>query len=110
MKKVCNGMYITGSIPKWIHIGDIFFLSDWHGLAELCGIGGEKIPSLQHSGDPSSKVLELWVEHNKHESTIDMLLLFLEDLDRFDIIYDIAPLLGKFFNTKPSKLNVLYWD
>lgn len=76
------------------------FYRDWHGLAELCDISGEKIPSLQDSNDPSNKVLELWVDHNKDESTIDKLLQFFEDMDRFDIVYDITPLIGKFQNTK----------
>lgn len=74
------------------------YYSDWHGLAELCNISGEKIPNVEESSDPSNKILELWVDHNKDESTIDKLLLFLEDTDRFDVVYDIRPLIGKFQN------------
>lgn len=53
------------------------------------------MPSLQLSSDPSNNVLEHWVDYNKDQSTVDKLLLFLEDLDRFDVIYEVKSLIGK---------------
>lgn len=72
--------------------------SDWHGLAELCRISGEKIPSLQQSSDPVGKVLDIWITQNKDESTVSKLILFFEDIGRFDLIEDVTPLIGKIFN------------
>jgi Death domain./TIR domain. len=71
---------------------------DWQGLAELCGISGEKMPSLQQDPDPSNKVLHLWSEENKNESTIDKFITYLEELDRFDVIEDISPLIEQDIN------------
>lgn len=53
------------------------------------------MPSLVHDPDPTNKVLTLWDERNKNESTIDKFITFLEELDRFDVIEDISPLIGK---------------
>ncbi|CAG9817406.1 unnamed protein product [Phaedon cochleariae] len=68
---------------------------DWQGLAELCKIKGEQIPSIQRSDDPTAKVLELWCEKTNPESTIENLINFLQNLDRFDVLDDITPLLEK---------------
>ncbi|KAJ8941814.1 hypothetical protein NQ318_006791 [Aromia moschata] len=71
---------------------------DWQGLAELCGISGEKIPSIQQDSDPSNKVLDLWNEKDRNGSTIDNFLLYLEELDRFDVIEDIELLIEEDIN------------
>lgn len=42
-------------------------------------------------------MLTLWDEKDKNESTIDKFITFLEELDRFDVIEDISPLIGKLF-------------
>ncbi|KAJ8969580.1 hypothetical protein NQ317_000077 [Molorchus minor] len=80
-------------------------VSDWHGLAEMCGISGEKIPSLQQDPDPSNKVINLWTELDNNKSTIHNLILYLEELDRFDIIEDIESLIEddiNFFKNNPN--------
>ncbi|XP_017780049.1 PREDICTED: myeloid differentiation primary response protein MyD88-B [Nicrophorus vespilloides] len=61
----------------------------WLGLAELIGIGGEKIPNLKTELDPTLKLLNLWAEKDKTQSTIRNFLKYLEELNRFDVIYDI---------------------
>ncbi|KAJ8932755.1 hypothetical protein NQ314_014455 [Rhamnusium bicolor] len=68
---------------------------DWQGLAELCEISGEKIPSLKENSDPSNKVLDLWIEKDKSESTVEKFITYLEELDRFDIIEDIETLIDE---------------
>lgn len=91
--------------PKKIIPNERGLCRDWHGLAELCSIGGEIIPNIERSSDPVSKVLEIWAEKNKNDSTIKKLVLFLEMLDRFDVIDDITPLLDKdveYFRANPN--------
>lgn len=66
---------------------------DWYGLAELCGIGGEKIPNIERNNDPTKKVLELWSEKNGDESTTAKLISYLEILERFDVIDDAKSLI-----------------
>ncbi|XP_018575417.1 myeloid differentiation primary response protein MyD88 isoform X2 [Anoplophora glabripennis] len=86
---------------------------DWQGLAELCGISGEKIPSLQQDPDPSNKVLHLWSEEDKNESTIDKFIIYLEELDRFDVIEDISPLIEEdinYFKQNTSEFSSKYPD
>ncbi|KAJ8911451.1 hypothetical protein NQ315_013813 [Exocentrus adspersus] len=84
---------------------------DWAGLAELCQISGEKMPSLQQSSDPTNSVLDLWHENNQTESTIHNLIKFLEELDRFDIVDDITPLIEEdinYFKQNPNGFKCKY--
>ncbi|CAG9826820.1 unnamed protein product [Diabrotica balteata] len=81
--------------PRKVIPNDKGLSRDWHGLAELCGISGEIIPHIKESKDAALKVLEIWSEKNKEESTTAKLLSFLEKLDRFDVVEDVAPLIEK---------------
>lgn len=62
---------------------------DWNGLAELAGISGECIPSLQSAKDHTKKLLSVWYEKDQKGSTIGNLLAHLEKLDRFDVVEDV---------------------
>ncbi|CAG9860093.1 unnamed protein product [Phyllotreta striolata] len=91
--------------PKKVIPNENGLSRDWHGLAELCGIGGEKIPNIERSNDPTLKVIEIWSEKDRNNSTIKKFISFLETLDRFDIIDDITPLLEKdvdYFRANPN--------
>nr|WMZ41588.1 Myd88 protein [Altica viridicyanea] len=95
--------------PKKIIPNEKGLSRDWHGLAELCGIGGEKIPNIERSNDPALKVLKIWSEKNKNDSTIDKLLSFLQLLDRFDVVDDITPLIEKdvdYYRANPNGYTV----
>ncbi|XP_072376261.1 myeloid differentiation primary response protein MyD88 [Diabrotica undecimpunctata] len=81
--------------PRKVIPNDKGLSRDWHGLAELCGISGEIIPHIKESNDAALKVLEIWSEKNKEESTTAKLLSFLEKLDRFDVVEDVTPLIEK---------------
>lgn len=63
-------------------------------MAHLCGIGGEYATGIHNNPDPTNKVLELWINKDFENSTIDKLLSYLEELDRFDIVDDITHLIG----------------
>ncbi|KAF5279256.1 hypothetical protein FQA39_LY18300 [Lamprigera yunnana] len=81
--------------PPKIILTDKGLPRDWNGLADLIGIGGEQIPNLQNDLDQTQKLLSLWLEKDKHKSSIATLLLFLESLDRFDIIDDLKLLIDE---------------
>nr|CAI5837156.1 unnamed protein product [Callosobruchus analis] len=81
--------------PKKLIPTDEGFLRDWHGLSELCGIPGEQIPSIERNSDPFNRVLDIWLEKKDNGCTIEVLISFLERLDRFDIIDDITPLVKR---------------
>lgn len=68
--------------------------SDWNGLAELTGFSGVLLPHIQSEGDKTARILDLWYERDGDKATVQQLLNFLEELDRFDIIYDISDLVG----------------
>ncbi|XP_060529475.1 myeloid differentiation primary response protein MyD88 [Cylas formicarius] len=68
---------------------------DWEGLAQLCGIPGELMPSLQNDMDPAGKVLRLWSENSKDAATIAKLFEFLEELGRYDVLDDVTPFVGE---------------
>lgn len=68
---------------------------DWRGLAELVGIGGERIPQMHTESDPTVKVLNLWSDADRNNSTVAKLLEHLETLDRFDAIDDVKPLIDE---------------
>lgn len=78
---------------------------DWHGLADLCEIEGQYIPNMECNNDPTSNVLNLWYENNSETSTIQNLLSYLEEMDRYDVIYDIKELLDddiKYYKQNPN--------
>ncbi|XP_028128702.2 myeloid differentiation primary response protein MyD88 [Diabrotica virgifera virgifera] len=81
--------------PRKVIPNDKGLSRDWHGLAELCGISGEIIPHIKDSNDAALKVLDIWSEKNREESTTAKLLSFLEQLDRFDVVEDVTPLIEK---------------
>lgn len=72
---------------------------DWHGLAELVGIGGERVPHLQCGSDPTNKILTLWLKESKEDATVKKLLTYLEQLDRFDIVDDIKSSVGMLYKS-----------
>ncbi|KAF2887826.1 hypothetical protein ILUMI_18347 [Ignelater luminosus] len=75
--------------PPKIFLSETGLSRDWHGLAQLVGIGGEHVPHLQCGSDPTNKILTLWIKESEENATIKKLLMHLEQLDRFDIIDDI---------------------
>ncbi|KAF2904645.1 hypothetical protein ILUMI_01529 [Ignelater luminosus] len=75
--------------PPKIFLSETSLSRDWHGLAQLVGIGGECVPHLLYGLDPTNKILALWLKESKEDATIKKLLMYLEQLDRFDIIDDI---------------------
>lgn len=68
---------------------------DWRGLAELVGIGGERFPQIHNDSDPTVKVLNLWCDSDRNNSTVAKLLEHLEALDRFDVIDDVTPFIDE---------------
>ncbi|XP_056649207.1 myeloid differentiation primary response protein MyD88 [Diorhabda sublineata] len=95
--------------PKKIIPNETGLSRDWYGLAELCGIGGEKIPNIERNNDPTKKVLELWSEKNGDESTTAKLISYLETLDRFDVIDDVKLLIeedAEYYTQHPEGFTV----
>ncbi|KAG5896509.1 hypothetical protein JTB14_020483 [Gonioctena quinquepunctata] len=93
--------------PEKIFPADNKLPRDWRGLAELCGVGGELMRSFQISEDKTKKILKTWSQKNGAESTIDKLLSFLKDLDRYDVYDDITPYVERdieYFNSNPKDI------
>jgi hypothetical protein len=74
----------------------IAFNRDWRGLAELSGITSDKISYLESKGDPVAELLRIWAQSSdsgcKHLSDLKA---FLGVIDRFDVVDDAGPLLGR---------------
>ncbi|CAG9760570.1 unnamed protein product [Ceutorhynchus assimilis] len=68
---------------------------DWQGLAELCGVAGELIPSISNEHNPTATILKTWQEQIKSEATVDKLITYLEQIDRSDVVDDILPLIAE---------------
>lgn len=64
-------------------------------MAELTGVSRQHLPSLCDNTDQTQRILQIWHDLDKEESTIKQLLRFLGKLDRFDIIDDIQESIGK---------------
>ena len=67
---------------------------NWQGLAGLCKIHANYEASIVNNPDPTSKVLNLWQTQDPDSSTIKQFILFLEEMDRFDVVTDIDELIG----------------
>ncbi|XP_044269619.1 myeloid differentiation primary response protein MyD88 [Tribolium madens] len=70
----------------------------WRGLAGLCQISSNYEATLVNDPNPTNKVLNLWYEKDPQHSTIQQLLLFLEEMDRFDVEDDILSLIDEDIN------------
>ncbi|KAJ3661221.1 hypothetical protein Zmor_005628 [Zophobas morio] len=70
-------------------------MRNWQGLAGLCKINGNYEASLVNNPDPTSKVLNLWQTQDPDDSTIKQFILFLEEMDRFDVVADIDELIDE---------------
>lgn len=68
---------------------------DWQGLAELCGISGELIPSILNDKDPTAKVLKLWHDQSKTDATVGKLISYFDQMDRTDVVDDVSPLIAE---------------
>lgn len=80
---------------------------DWRGLAHLIGLKAEKIPVIACDSDPSARVISIWQKQENSLGTIKQLQDFLGELDRFDIVDDIADMIVKdilYFINEPEKI------
>nr|UTS60220.1 myeloid differentiation primary response 88 [Anthonomus grandis] len=69
---------------------------NWEGLASLCGIGTHLLPSIESAKNQTAKLLQMWKYNNENnDATIGKLILYLERLDRTDVVDDVLPLLAK---------------
>lgn len=66
---------------------------DWKGLADLTGCNREDVSSINCSPDPTFNVLKRWSENEG--STVKVFLLFLQQMDRYDVFDDIISLVSK---------------
>lgn len=71
------------------------YFSDWHGLAQLVGIGGQVIPYVQSKGDATAEVLKWWMENGPGNATVKRLMDHLEEMERFDVLDDIKSVIRK---------------
>jgi myeloid differentiation primary response protein MyD88 len=67
----------------------------WLGLLGLCEIDPMYTASIEASPDPTGKILNLWCERDPQGSTIEKFVSFLDEMDRTDVIDDIADLIGQ---------------
>lgn len=66
------------------------YARDSRGLAELMGFLWHEVKPFEGS---SAKILEAW--ETRPGSTLDKLIGYLEDMDRYDVIQDLLPTLSK---------------
>lgn len=79
------------------------YFSDWHGLAQLVGIGGQVIPYVQSKGDATAEVLKWWMENGRNDATVKRLMDHLEEMERFDVLDDVRSVIRKtIFNVQQS--------
>lgn len=64
-------------------------LRDSRGLAELMGFRWHEAKPCEGS---AAKILEVW--ETRPGSTLDKLIGYLKDMDRYDVIQDLIPTLG----------------
>ncbi|KAJ3625574.1 hypothetical protein MTP99_016138 [Tenebrio molitor] len=67
----------------------------WLGLLGLCEIDPMYTASIEASPDPTGKILNLWCERDPQGSTIEKFVSFLDEMDRTDVIDDIADLIDE---------------
>lgn len=95
---------------RMIFKSDTGRLRDWRGLGELCGLSSQFISNLHSHPDPTDRILTVWSETKKNESTIENLFNYLEDMDRFGVVEDIIPLIENdivnFNNNKDNSINM----
>lgn len=77
----------------------VIICRDWRGLAHLIGLKAEKIPVIACDSDPSARVISIWQKQENSLGTIKQLQDFLGELDRFDIVDDIADMIGIIFKS-----------
>lgn len=78
---------------------------DYRGLAQLMGFSYSIMNFVLKTTDPLNSLLEMY--ENRSEATFDKLLQMLEQIERFDIIDDLKPILlndaKHYLNLKQSK-------
>ncbi|XP_044763456.1 myeloid differentiation primary response protein MyD88 [Coccinella septempunctata] len=62
---------------------------NWKGFAELCSIESYLISNWEFSSDPMKEVLKIW-QAKGNEATIGRMVVFLQKLDRWDVVEDIS--------------------
>ncbi|XP_028158292.1 myeloid differentiation primary response protein MyD88-A [Ostrinia furnacalis] len=74
---------------------------DWRGLAFLLQISSELASSISESPDKTSRLLDIWMQRGDGTATLETLLDYLTQLDRYDIYDDIVELanLGRLIAT-----------
>lgn len=68
-----------------------FYCRDYRGLAELMEIDNMTIRSFEATGNPTKKIIEEW--ELLPNSTIGSFLEMLKQIERYDVIKDIQPLI-----------------
>lgn len=82
-----NNLNIKGVIPsKSGHA------RDYRGLAELMDFQYSNIKIFERNEDPTLRILEAW--ETRPDATLDKLISFLEEMERYDVINELKPLLG----------------
>jgi hypothetical protein len=60
---------------------------DWESLADLMGFSYEEILNLGCDFDPVESIIRQW--ERQSDATVDKLLSFLKEIERFDVIEDL---------------------
>lgn len=69
------------------------YARDYRGLAELMGFQYKIIKKFGESENPTMKIIDSWETHA--DATLDKLISFLEEMDRYDVITELTPFLEK---------------
>lgn len=67
---------------------------DWESLAGQMGFSYEEILNLRCDVDPVISIIRQW--ERQPDATIDKLLSFLHEIERFDVIEDLQPYISMF--------------
>lgn len=70
----------------------ILIYRDWRGLAFLLQISTELAGSISESQDKTGRLLDLWMQRGDGTATLQNLMEYLTQLDRYDIYDDIIEL------------------
>ncbi|KAL4706317.1 hypothetical protein ACJJTC_004926 [Scirpophaga incertulas] len=72
--------------------GPTHLLRDWRGLAYLLNIPNEVSNGISELQDKTVKVLDIWIKRHDGTATLENLLNYLAEMDRYDIYDDIMVL------------------
>ncbi|XP_055374442.1 myeloid differentiation primary response protein MyD88 [Condylostylus longicornis] len=82
-------------------------LRDWRGVADLAGLRSVYGQSIQMHSDPMEKLLQIWCsKDNEETASVDNLIKFLVEIDRWDVLSDINEILvedARYYKSNASK-------